>query len=72
MLSHRRADPSAPSRTAALQSAKAYADKINAAGGNATLFVYEGCGHGFLNIGEEVRQAEGKGGRRSCWGSGAA
>ena len=37
------------------QSAKAFADKVNAAGGDATVFVYEGCNHGFLNVGEEVR-----------------
>lgn len=41
------ASPS-PSPLCRPQSAKAFADKVNAAGGSAELFVYEGCGHGFL------------------------
>ncbi|PRW56138.1 carboxymethylenebutenolidase-like protein [Chlorella sorokiniana] len=36
------------------ESAQQFADKVNAAGGSATLFVYEGSGHGFLNVGEEA------------------
>lgn len=35
------------------ESAKAFADKVNAAGGSATVFIYPSCGHGFLNVGEE-------------------
>jgi dienelactone hydrolase len=36
-----------------LQTASAFADKVNAAGGKAELFIYEQAGHGFLNTGEE-------------------
>lgn len=36
------------------QSAHAFAAKVNAAGGSAQVYVYEGCGHGFLNVGEEA------------------
>ena len=49
------------------QSAQAFADKINAAGGNATLFVYDGSGHGFLNVGEEVRRMLGRASRGTLW-----
>lgn len=35
-------------------SAKAFADGVNAAeGGAAELFIYENCGHAFLNLGDE-------------------
>lgn len=35
------------------ETAKAFADKANAAGGKAELFIYPDCGHGFLNVGDE-------------------
>jgi len=31
------------------------AEKINAAGGSAVAYIYEDCGHAFLNLGEEAR-----------------
>lgn len=41
---------------------KTWADEINAAGGDATCFVYEKCGHAFINKGKmavELRQMMG-------------
>lgn len=35
------------------ETAKAFADKVNAAGGAAALFMYAQAGHGFLNRGDE-------------------
>lgn len=43
--------PPAPHWRPALQSATAFADTVNAAGGKAELFIYEDAGHGFLNEG---------------------
>ncbi|GAB4820555.1 hypothetical protein N2152v2_007601 [Parachlorella kessleri] len=37
-------------------SATAFADKVNAAGGKAEVFIYEDCGHGFLNEGDEGKE----------------
>lgn len=42
------------------QSAQAFAAKAKAAGVEVECFVYPQCGHGFLNIGEEVRAAGGR------------
>lgn len=36
-----------------MQSAIAFADKVNTAGGKADLHIYEDAGHGFLNEGQE-------------------
>lgn len=35
------------------ESATVFAEKIKGAGGTPELFIYEECGHGFLNEGEE-------------------
>lgn len=47
-----------------VQTVKALVDKINAAGGSAELFVYEGCGHGFMNKGEEIKKKMQSGGMK--------
>ena len=47
------------------QSAKAFAAKVNAAGGKAEVFVYPGVGHGFLNKGGKVRACSRRLGTRS-------
>lgn len=42
------------------QTAKAFGEQVNAAGGKAEVFIYPDCGHGFLNVGQEVRSCTGR------------
>lgn len=38
------------------ESAKAFYDKVQAAGGQAELHIYPGCGHSFFNVGEKATE----------------
>lgn len=38
------------------QTVSSFVDKINAAGGNAKVFVYPGEGHAFMNAGEKIKE----------------
>ena len=39
-----------------VQTVSGFVDKINAAGGNAKVFVYPGEGHAFMNAGEKIKE----------------
>lgn len=39
-----------------MQTVSGFVDKINAAGGNAKVFVYPGEGHAFMNSGEKIKE----------------
>ena len=39
-----------------MQTVTAYVDKIKAAGGSASVFVYPGEGHAFMNSGEDIKK----------------
>lgn len=39
-----------------VQTVSSFVDKINAAGGNAKVFVYPEEGHAFMNAGEKIKE----------------